>query len=158
LQPEAAEVNTMLRIAASLVSVGCVIALVACTHDTSDGLQAEPSLNQYPAAVEESESKTPGSVTNDKAIKGIVSARCAREERCKNIGADKDYADKGACERKVSHDMRDDLSPKECPRGIKESQLNKCVESIQKEDCKNPLDKIGRLVACRSGELCLEAD
>jgi Family of unknown function (DUF6184) len=147
----------MMKFAASLVSVGCVIALVACTQDASDGVQAEPSLNQDPAAVEESESRA-GSVTNDKAMKGLVSARCTREERCKNIGTNKHYADKAACEREIGHDMKDDLSPKECPRGIKESQLNKCLESIQKEDCNNPIDKIGRLLACRSGELCLKAD
>ena len=97
-------------------------------------------------------------MSNEDAIKGIVSARCAREAQCKNIGPDKEYADKAACEKKIAADLREDLSPNDCPRGIVEKELNECLQSIQKEECNNPVKKLARVVECRTAELCLPAE
>ena len=159
----------MLKKAASLLSIGCVIVLVACVGDASDEVEAGASQGQVRSALGEAESAAEdtdqaesaalaglqaGAVTNEEAIKGIVSARCAREAHCKNIGPDKDYADKGACEKKIGAEVSDEISATECPSGISKKELNNCVQSIQKEECNNPVKKLARVLACRSHELC----
>jgi hypothetical protein len=99
-----------------------------------------------------------GAVGNEAAIDRIVAARCAREATCNNVGADKHYTSRDVCSQKIKADMRDDLSANDCPRGIDQKELNECLESIQKEDCNNPIDAISRLAACRTGDLCLKTD
>lgn len=97
-----------------------------------------------------------GRVGNESAIDRIVAARCAREATCNNVGADKRYGSRDVCAQKIKADMRDDLSAKDCPAGIDQKELNECLESIQKEDCNNPIDAISRLAACRTSDLCLK--
>lgn len=97
-------------------------------------------------------------VANESAIDRIVAARCAREATCNNVGPDKHYASRDACSQKLKADMRDDLSAKDCPRGIDQKELGECLESIQKEDCNNPIDAISRIAACRTSDLCLKTD
>ncbi|WP_438031284.1 DUF6184 family natural product biosynthesis lipoprotein [Sorangium sp. So ce233] len=42
----------------------------------------------------------------------------------------------------------------ECPGGIDSNELNECLQEIGNDDCNNPLDTLGRIVACRSSDLC----
>jgi hypothetical protein len=97
-----------------------------------------------------------GSVSNQNAVDRIVSARCAREQTCNNVGVDKRYANPPACSAKLKSDMREDLNAKDCPYGVDQKELNECLESIRKEDCNNPLDAISRIGACRTGDMCLK--
>ena len=97
-------------------------------------------------------------VSSSSAIDRIVAARCAREATCNNIGADKSFATRDACSQKLRGDMRDDLGANECPHGVDQKELNECLQSIQKEDCNNPIDMIGRLAACRTSDLCQSTD
>jgi hypothetical protein len=97
-------------------------------------------------------------VANEAALDRIVAARCVRESTCNNVGADKHYTSQSVCMQKIRSDMRDDLSSKDCPRGIDQKGLNDCLDAIKKEDCNNPIDMIGRLAACRTSELCMKSE
>ncbi|HMJ10095.1 MAG TPA: DUF6184 family natural product biosynthesis lipoprotein [Polyangiaceae bacterium] len=89
------------------------------------------------------------------AVQSIVAARCTREARCNNIGADHKYASLAECSAKLSEDRKDDLNAKDCPRGVSQKELGECLAEIKNEDCNNPLDSLGRLAACRSSDLCM---
>ena len=97
-----------------------------------------------------------GSVGNQAAIDRIVSARCAREVTCNNVGGSKTYANPQACSQKLKSDMKDDLNAKECAYGVDQKELNECLEEIRKEACDNPIDAISRFAACRTSDLCLK--
>ena len=97
-------------------------------------------------------------VSNENAIARIVAARCARESACNNVGADKGFTSGDVCSQKLKADMRDDLSAKDCPRGIDQKELSECLDEIKNENCNNPIDMIGRLAACRTSDLCLKTD
>jgi hypothetical protein len=88
------------------------------------------------------------------AVASIATARCDREVRCKNIGRKEKYGTRADCVADLQRDRRDDLNSDVCPGGIREKQLNDCLQSIRDEDCGNPLEAISRLNACRSGNLC----
>jgi hypothetical protein len=89
------------------------------------------------------------------AVKSIVGARCSREARCNNIGADRKYSSAAECNSKLSEDRKDDLNMDDCPRGVSQKELSECLAEIKNEDCNNPLDSLGRLAACRSSDLCM---
>ena len=88
------------------------------------------------------------------AVDRIAEARCAREQRCNNIGADEDYSSKEACLSEIRNGIRDELNASDCPGGVDSSELSECVTEIQNEDCNNPIDKLGRIAACRTSDIC----
>ena len=112
--------------------------VVACNHDNN------------PPAV----STTGGNfaVQNDEAVHRLTAAHCDHAKACNSHS----YADEASCKREVHNDMQSELRVGECPGGIRERRLAKCLQEIQNEKCGNPLDKISRLATCRSGSLCID--
>jgi hypothetical protein len=90
------------------------------------------------------------------ALESIATARCDRENRCGNVGAGKKYKDTNSCITDVRADKVDDLNADECPAGYDKGELQECLAAIKDEDCKNPIDKLSRITACRASDICLE--
>jgi hypothetical protein len=88
------------------------------------------------------------------AVNSIAKARCEREARCNNIGADKSYASKGACEEKIRADWAGDLNKYQCPGGTVKAELDECLAGIVSEDCGNPFDTIARVAQCDASDIC----
>ena len=88
------------------------------------------------------------------AAESITEARCAREQRCENIGADKKYSSFSDCGARVRNDWKDDLNARECPGGVNQKELDECLASIRNEDCNSPLDTLSRLTQCTAGPIC----
>lgn len=155
-----------------LVSALCLVALAGCSRDRDridvDKREGRAGVNVDPKVETDRDRDRSGTTTvtganvgavgNESAIDRIVAARCAREVACNNVGADKRFTSRDVCSQKVKGDMRDDLSAKDCPRGIDQKELNECLEEIKNENCNNPIDMIGRLAACRTSDLCLSSD
>ncbi|WP_437589065.1 DUF6184 family natural product biosynthesis lipoprotein [Sorangium sp. So ce1000] len=135
------------KLVVGLISVsGMSLLAAACGGEKGSGGEAQsPGDGQREAPV------PVGS-----AVDSIVAARCDREARCNNIGQDRDYSSKDACSSKIRTEWRDDLNFTECPGGIDAKELNECLEGIRNEECGNPFDTLGRVVACRSSDLCLD--
>ena len=94
-------------------------------------------------------------MNNRAAILSIAAARCDREARCDRVGPGEKYDSRRECMVDIKRNERSDLSDDACPGGISPKGLDGCLQSIREEDCKNPLETIGRLNACRTGDLCL---
>jgi hypothetical protein len=88
------------------------------------------------------------------ALADIAQARCAREERCGNIGADKKWATTTACIDDERKSNADSFDAKSCGSGVSAHELAECVESVRKQDCGNPFSSLDRVEECRSGHLC----
>jgi hypothetical protein len=140
-----------------LVPALCLVAVAGCKSDR-ERARAKMEHEREGRGSTTVTGANVGSVPNESAIDRVVAARCAREATCNNIGSDKHYASRDICTQKIKADMRDDLTPKDCPRGIDPKELNDCLDAIHKEDCNNPLDMIGRLATCRTSNLCLKSD
>jgi hypothetical protein len=91
---------------------------------------------------------------NESAVASITEARCDRETRCNNVGAGKKFESRSDCLSKTRASWRDDLNALECPGGVVENQLTSCLSQIRSESCGNPLDTLGRALACRAVDLC----
>lgn len=156
----------MKSVVPSFVAIACLgvsaLALGGCKGNRADDSTRRtddvPRMsNPVPLGEQGRETTIRGAnvVGNQSALDRIVTARCAREATCDNIGADKKYASTQECADKIKADMRDDLNAKECPSGIEQGALDKCLEAVRTEHCGNPIDVISRLATCRTGELCV---
>jgi hypothetical protein len=146
----------------SMVPALCILAAVACNRDrdrVGEGRAGvDPNFERDRSGTTTVTGANVGTVSNESAINRIVAARCAREAACNNLGTDKRFTSRDLCSQQLRSDMRDDLSAKDCPRGIDQKELDECLTEIQNENCNNPIDMIGRLAACRTSDLCLKTD
>jgi hypothetical protein len=91
------------------------------------------------------------------AIESISSARCDSEQRCGDIGPRATYMNRDHCMGVMRADGQDSLG--ECTLGIDRIDLLECVTQINNEDCGGAggaIDRLERLAACRSGDLCVD--
>jgi hypothetical protein len=95
---------------------------------------------------------TEGSSASD----SIAESRCARESRCDNVGVDKKFSSMEDCILRVRADWKDELSSRECPAGIEETQLNECLNEIRAEECSSPFDTLERVAACTADQICAD--
>jgi hypothetical protein len=149
----------MLHSTRYLVVLGCVAALGACNRDrdrAADRDRPATPTTQDPGTTTVTGANV--SLTNEAAVGWIVEARCTREATCNNVGADKRYGNRDSCVSKLRADMKDDLNTRDCPKGIDRKELDECLAEIRTEGCNNPIEKIERLAACRTSDLCLKTD
>ena len=89
-----------------------------------------------------------------KSVQQITAARCEREQKCGNVGPGEDYTSASVCQQKVGAEWANELNAYDCPGGIVTKELQECLEEIKNEDCGSPFETLGRIVACRSSDLC----
>lgn len=106
--------------------------------------------------VDEGSGTAPGAASSASAARDqITDARCAREQRCENVGDDKKFSSVEDCRARVRAEWKDDLNGVECPQGINEAELNECLGEIRGEDCGSPIDTLSRVAACTTGQICI---
>jgi len=88
------------------------------------------------------------------ATEAIAQARCAREQRCNNIGNDEKFSSSGDCLTSIRNDWKDDLNARECPGGVEQDDLQECLTEIRNEDCNSPFDTLERISACTAAQIC----
>ncbi|MFT3923605.1 MAG: DUF6184 family natural product biosynthesis lipoprotein [Myxococcales bacterium] len=123
-------------------------------HDEHHDERHEPQRAEHHHDEPRREPALGSGISNSLAVRSIADARCEREARCGNIGADQDYADKDICEEKIRAEWNDDLNKYECPNGVVQAELDECLRDIKQEDCGNPFDSLARMISCNSGDIC----
>jgi hypothetical protein len=128
----------MKHLAQSVLLAG-VSALCACGGNTRapELAKAEPVASQ-------------GASANEL----LAEARCVREARCNNIGPEKRYVSLDDCLARVWTEWQGDFDASECPAGIDEAALARCLTDIRVLECSSPLDSLAQLPACQSTSLC----
>lgn len=141
--------NTFFKLA-FLSFAGC--SALACSHDST---HASSAANENTRAKAPGETMTAASGTHS-AAEQIASARCEREQKCGNIGADKTYSSSQDCLARIRADWQEDLNARECPGGVNVHELNECLDQVRAEACGNPFDKLARMTECTQGQICIE--
>ena len=151
------------------VIVGVAAAISACNR-SSDRAASEPMRTadsdvRDPAAYDK-DAREHGAAEHDatlqpasraaSAAQAIAEARCARERRCENVGADKKYSSTGECMADIRNDWKDDLNARECPGGVNQTQLQECLTAIRNEECNSPFDTLDRVTECTAASICVE--
>lgn len=139
-----------LGVGAALIPTGCesreeYVARLATQGPSRDDPRVQQLLHPRGEGVE---------FSNEVHIRRIAEARCAREERCQEIGEGKRFADRDACMSYVLDHSRVDLSSANCPGGIVEKELQECIEAVDAQQCGSTIDHAMRIIACRSSDMC----
>jgi hypothetical protein len=122
----------------------CALSLVAgCGNNPPS--PAETALNAPVATID-----------THSATESIAEARCAREDRCNNVGADKKYSSSQDCISRIRDEWKEDLNARQCPGGTNDSQLKECLEAVRNEDCGSPFDTLSRVAECTAGQICVD--
>lgn len=110
---------------------------------------------------EKNESLTPASrvetpIAPQQAVQDVSAARCAHEQKCQNVGPDREYQSEGHCLEVMRSDATSSLAG--CENGIAERDLRKCQSEIANQDCKgvsSAFDRLDTYMSCRTNALCL---
>jgi hypothetical protein len=157
--------KTTISFLATLLAGGLVLA--GCDKNgenrpattANDEVAYAPGTTTPESAEVASPEMTPGAATETaRATDQIAGARCAREQRCSNVGGDRKYSSMADCDARIRNDWRDDLNARECPGGVDQKELNECMTAIRDEDCSAPFDTLGRIAACTAVQICEDAD
>lgn len=126
-----------------------VSVVVGCSHEQTPP-RAVPGT-QAPMGVTSQQNQA-----DQRVVEQLASARCDREQNCKNIGNGQKYASREACMEQNRGSSTNDLNAYDCPRGIDATALDKCLSTIRKASCGLSLDNISLESDCRSGALCMK--
>jgi hypothetical protein len=154
--------NAVKTFSATLFSTVILSLGVGCNNDR-DRPAASPANTTETTATrvdDEADEVTEGTgpvsgASASAAREQITDARCAREQRCENIGDNKKYSSLDDCRATVRAEWKDDLNGVECPNGIDQSELDECIGEIRGEDCGDPIDALSRVAACTTGQICI---
>jgi hypothetical protein len=109
---------------------------------------AEPSLLSEPvgeAALRPGRLGIPSA-----AVEAVADARCARAQRCNDIGPGLKYASRSDCTLSTRAEWSEELNRFDCQRGVNERALNACLRELSEGRCG---DERAR-GACSPVELC----
>jgi len=118
------------------------IAVVACGHSYSETGATSTTAAQ------------PSGPVNQRAIDAITGARCEREVRCDNVGANRHYVSREGCMTQLRGEAMNSLTTSACPNGIDRAQLDRCLADVRGERCENVLDSLDRITNCSTNALC----
>jgi Family of unknown function (DUF6184) len=148
------------RIGIAALAMGAV-AMLGCERKERVNKEGEREVQVSPARPAEPSPARPEksvkkSVSSASAVSSIVEARCDRESRCENMGANKKYKSWQQCKQEIATKSNDKIGAPECPGGIDSHELSECLTEIRNEGCGNPLDTLERVAACNSADLCID--
>jgi len=131
-----------MRIVKSSLSILFTLAMFgACSQDKA------PPLT--PAA---GTAAQPQRATAEQAMDAIANARCNREQRCGNIGPDKQYSSREHCMTAALSDLRESLA--DCQAGVDENDVRQCAGEIETQGCSGPFEGLETFIACKTDDLC----
>jgi hypothetical protein len=139
-------------------SAAAAVSLASACHkrgERAEAREAHDHDGDHDESHDESHSSVrgPGGEARS-AARNIADARCEREARCNNIGADHKYATDEVCEEQIRSEWANDLNAYDCPNGVVDGELEECLNAIRAEDCNSPFDTLSRVSACTAGQIC----
>jgi hypothetical protein len=76
---------------------------------------------------------------------------------CNNVGgAHTKYGSIDACLDDIRVNMSRELNGYDCPGGIDQGALDRCMDAIRAEGCDRPLDTLSRFDKCSTANLCMK--
>ncbi|OJH36717.1 DUF6184 family natural product biosynthesis lipoprotein [Cystobacter ferrugineus] len=89
------------------------------------------------------------------AVNAVVGSTCDRYQDCGEIGPDKKYASREACDSAERDTWNSRWPAADCDNRINGDQLNECLDAIADTSCTNVFDQINTaLNKCPKSEVC----
>ena len=117
------------------------------------GQEGEQQMGEEPAASDPWAEPSEPPMMGGADARLITEARCRRELRCNNIGANKKYASVEECESAMMSES--DQALQQCSATkVKREALAACVTAIDTSSCQSPMGTLNEWDQCRSTALC----
>jgi hypothetical protein len=145
----------MITRAASLVLMSAAILCVGgCKKERQQNgnLEVDKPSGIEPPQYAETE-LTAATVNTATAVDRMVEARCARAAACNEIGFQARFDSRTACVERVKMTMEGRVTVNECPGGVDDKALTRCLDAVAQAPCDGPLNVLD-LQACGLGALC----
>jgi hypothetical protein len=143
----------------TLAKIGIALGLVAVSacNRSGDRTASEPvrAEDGHVVGTTHEPALRPASRSSS-AAESIAEARCAREQRCSNVGANEKYSSHNDCMDRIRADWKDDLNARECHGGVNQTELQECLGAIREEECNSPFDTLDRVTECTAASICIE--
>lgn len=143
----------MLLARALVVSIGSLV-VVACAAPPSEPTIGSRSESSSGSSLDPDPPPRVVPTAATHAVDAIVDARCDREVTCGHVDIGRTYDSRAECRAEIAEAWAEELAPYDCPGGLDHAELADCLEAIRNEDCGEPFETLGRLLACRSSDVC----
>jgi hypothetical protein len=99
---------------------------------------------------------TAATMANVGAVQRISHAVCEREDQCQNVGPQQRWTSYSLCIAEVNSRWTKELNAHQCPGGVDEEALRRCLVELHDQDCWSTLGLPGNVKECAPAEICLE--
>ena len=94
-------------------------------------------------------------VPTDIAREQLAQARCQHASQCEGVGEGKRYSDLSDCTVRVQRELQLELGRTECPSGVDEIALRRCVDLTANAGCSDdPATSARREAVCAVDRIC----
>jgi hypothetical protein len=125
-----------------------VLACVACRRD-------EHSTTTTTSAAATGSTNESGNIRHTTATARISGARCDREDSCDPFGEGKRHASRYDCDHAEYGRAQAELKASDCPNGVDDTQLKRCLEALRNQDCEFLTAQLESIDPCRPAALCM---
>ena len=136
------------RSVSACAAAAAMLVAIGCEHNES----REPVAGTAPTQGVTNEQNA----ATEPVVRQLAEARCAHEQQCNNIGDGKKYATNDVCLDQTHGNLANDLNAYNCPKGIDQRALDKCIASLRASDCNISLSRLAQERDCRSGAMCMK--
>lgn len=113
-----------------------------------------PSACDRPARPAEIAKAEPVLSETASASQALAEARCTRESRCNNVGADKRYSSFEDCVARVWTEWEGDFDGSRCQSGVDPAALEQCLTEIRVLECSSPFESLEQIQSCQANRVC----
>ena len=145
------------RVSSALsISALSIVAALGCAREI--GAHGEQPARPVPVASPVTVTTPPSAIgggpsapaSTEDAMSQAIRLRCAREQRCDNVGFKRPYSSMDDCVASVAVMHPDDFAGLQCENGVRADALSECLQEISREQCVPG----ARFASCRSIGLC----
>lgn len=138
------------RSASAWVLTAGVLLAIGCEH-TDSSVQPVAGTAPPPGVTNRQNAAT------ERVVESVSYARCDHEQACNNVGDGKRYATRNVCMDQIRGDTANQLNAYNCPHGIDQQALDKCLSSLRAPgNCGFSLSNMLGQSDCRDSALCLK--
>ena len=145
---------TTIKIAGSLASIALGLLVTCCASPQETASSPQPVV---PRTETEGLGVTNAqTVADEDVILRVSSARCDRSQSCDHIGPGAIYRDRDDCMAQMRTLVSKQLNTSQCPGGIGETGVSRCVKSLHLGECDMPGQVYTTVSHCKLEEMCLK--
>jgi len=143
--------TTIRAVATASLSVFALVGTACMGHN-----EPNTAANPVPGTASTTGVTNAQKAADMRVIDRLTNARCDHAQSCDEVGEGKKYASRDLCVEGNRASTANDLNAVECPRGIEQGAVDRCIDAMKKQPCGVSLANISAVYECRTQALCMK--